>query len=274
MTLLHLSAASCLLLGSLSGHGVPLAQGAEARAELPSVRLPVATTGGEQASAEGAVLSVLADGKVLADSGLLYDPLAPDERPLLAWLADTAKRMPKKALPSAPDFRLADQPLLLRADAMTDFGHLLRIMNHCGSRDVAIWKLEFATLAKGDEEGAAFAATTERGLSLAVPLPLDAHEVAVTSKEVQLRVVQPGEKVTHPDGSFTFDGTRKLAYVVAHRELADLLEVEKRIATQKSLGTVELSIEAMEGVTHGEVVRVVAAARRAGFERITFVGRP
>ncbi len=274
MTLLHLSAASCLLLGSLSGRGVAHAQAAEARAELPSVRLPVATTGAEPAPSEGAVLSVRADGKVLADSGLLYDPLTSDEQPLREWLAETARRMPKKALPSAPDFRLADQPLLLRADAMTDFGHILRILSHCGSRDVAIWKLEFATLAKGEEEGAAFAATTERGLSLAVPLPLDAHEVEVSSKEVQLRVVQPGEKVMHPDGSFTYDATRKLAYVVAHRELADLVEVEKKLGVQRSLGTVQLSIEAMAGVTHGEVVSVVAAARRAGFERIVFVGRP
>jgi biopolymer transport protein ExbD len=105
------------------------------------------------------ILNVMSDGRIIVKKNVVYDPKAPDEfREVAAYLADHADKMRRLGHMALIDEKnpasgmAPDDPLLIRADNVTEFALIQQIMAVCGQKGIQIWKVELA--ASEDEEAA------------------------------------------------------------------------------------------------------------------------
>ena len=82
------------------------------------------------------------DGRVIVKREVYYNPERDDANPdpyvqMKEWLGFAARKMEQKD-------ELPDEPLLIRADAVTSFKHLQKLMEFCGEKGVQIWKIQLA----------------------------------------------------------------------------------------------------------------------------------
>ena len=116
--------------------------------ELEDLALPVAEEAEEDKPDPEVVRPILNidyNGEIKYKRELFYSPEVDgtDRSRLEGLLADKARRMPKKfdETVGAP---LPDNPVLIRADQVTAFKHLQKIMELCSKEGIQIWKLEIA----------------------------------------------------------------------------------------------------------------------------------
>ncbi len=91
------------------------------------------------------IVNITSDGSIYVRRKKYYDPENPDDyKKVREFLSDVARRMEKKD-------NLPDEPLLIRADKVTRFKHVQKVMEQCGIKDIQIWKVQ---LAAAEEESA------------------------------------------------------------------------------------------------------------------------
>jgi biopolymer transport protein ExbD len=115
--------------------------------DLEEIRLPVAQNAipdKPDPKVVRPVINVMPDGRMIVRKQDIYEPERGDPTELERYLADAARRMPKRRYPEVPGEPLPDNPLLIRADENTEFKFLQRIMEVCGKEGIRIWKLELA----------------------------------------------------------------------------------------------------------------------------------
>ncbi|MFT5285609.1 MAG: biopolymer transport protein ExbD [Planctomycetota bacterium] len=89
------------------------------------------------------IINIAWNGEIIVRKVPYYDPEENDYRKLEGFLSNQASLMPKK-LDEKLGVRLPDNPLLIRADQVTPFKQLQKIMEICGKDGIQIWKLEIA----------------------------------------------------------------------------------------------------------------------------------
>ena len=126
--------------------------------ELEDLELPVAVTAVEDKPDPKEVrpiVNIMHDGTFIVKKETYFDPEAPDDyKKFAGYLADHAARMLRTSGPdkkweymnieaqSGP--KLPDDPLLIRADQVTEFRYIQKAMEQCGLEGVRIWKVELA----------------------------------------------------------------------------------------------------------------------------------
>ena len=84
------------------------------------------------------IVNVKHDGSIWVRREMYYDPENPDDyKKLREYLTFVAKRMEQKD-------KLPDEPLLIRADRVSSFKHIQKVMEQCGYKDIQIWKIQLA----------------------------------------------------------------------------------------------------------------------------------
>jgi biopolymer transport protein ExbD len=114
--------------------------------DLEEIRLPVAQNAipdKPDPKVVRPVINVMADGRMIVRKHEIYEPERGDQTEMERYLADAARRMPKRMERGDPE-PLPDNPLLIRADENTEFKFIQRIMEVCGKEGIRIWKLELA----------------------------------------------------------------------------------------------------------------------------------
>ena len=114
--------------------------------DLEEIRLPVAQNAipdKPDPKVVRPVINVMADGRMIVRKQEIYEPERGDPTEMERYLADAARRMPKRMERGDPA-PLPDNPLLIRADENTEFKFIQRIMEVCGKEGIRIWKLELA----------------------------------------------------------------------------------------------------------------------------------
>ncbi len=102
------------------------------------------------------IVNVPQNGRIIVSRDVKYDPEkdGDDTLRLEGYLADMARRMPTKK-DEATGLVLPDNPLMIRADANTEFRMIQRIMELCGKKGIQIWKVELAAAMETPEQIAA-----------------------------------------------------------------------------------------------------------------------
>ena len=96
------------------------------------------------------ILNISWDGRIVVRKVPYYDPEENDYRKLEGFLSNQASLMPKK-MDEKLGKKLPDNPLLIRADQVTPFKYLQKIMETCGKDGIQIWKLEIAAAQPKEE---------------------------------------------------------------------------------------------------------------------------
>jgi len=114
--------------------------------DLEQLKMPVAKAAVEDKPDPKVVrpiLNIPQSGKIIYKKDTKYDPETDGEdmTKLERFLATQSKLMPWKKDPDL-GIDLPDNPLMIRADANTEFKYLQRIMEICGKKGIQIWKLE------------------------------------------------------------------------------------------------------------------------------------
>ena len=114
--------------------------------ELEDLKLPVAEEAVEDKPDPKTVRPIINidyRGEIKVKRETVYDPEDSDSRQLEGFLADSARKMPKE-VDEDLGVPLPDNPLLIRADQVTPFKELQRVMEICGKQGIQIWKVEIA----------------------------------------------------------------------------------------------------------------------------------
>jgi biopolymer transport protein ExbD len=103
------------------------------------------------------IINVLQDGEIKYKGQRVYDPDINNGNEwgqMKGLLRDMASRMKKDFDPNLK-MELPDDPLLIRADMWTEMHHVAKVMEHCGHKDILIWKVELAVGERKDGRTAA-----------------------------------------------------------------------------------------------------------------------
>lgn len=116
--------------------------------ELEDLELPVAVKAVEDQPDPNVVRPIINidfGGTIKIKRETYYDPEldGTDRSKLKGYLANQARLMPQK-FDKTVGAKLPDNPLLIRADQVTPFKELQKIMEICSNQDIRIWKLEIA----------------------------------------------------------------------------------------------------------------------------------
>ncbi len=114
--------------------------------ELEVLELPVAVEAVKDEpdpSVIRPILNIGWDGEVIVRAVPIYNTEENDYRKLEGYLANQARLMPKE-MDETLKKPLPDNPILIRADQVTPFKHIQKVMELCGKPDIAIWKVEIA----------------------------------------------------------------------------------------------------------------------------------
>lgn len=217
--------------------------------------------------------TLLVDPQLVAG---LEDPYAP----LKARLAQIARGMHRsEELRKAGRMSLADGPLVLRGEEHTNFVHVQRLMEACGSPDVLIWRV---FLAEGDGSPMAAHLPTEAEVGQATEELEDGVVVAETEPvervEILLRVRSAGTKVDPRTGGpwsgagpFAYEG-RVIQYAIGPYKTQSLTEFQKKLEQVRHHANRKVQLDPRAGVTMGEVLQVMRMTEELAFPGILFVG--
>lgn len=114
--------------------------------ELEELKLPVAQEAVEDKpdpSVVRPIINIDYGGEIKVRRETYFDPEQNDYTRLEGFLSTQARLMPKK-FDETVKADLPDNPLLIRADQVTLFKHIQKIMEICGKQGIQIWKLEIA----------------------------------------------------------------------------------------------------------------------------------
>lgn len=120
------------------------------QADLEDLQLPVAQEADPDKPEQGVVrpvLNIRHTGEMLAKRELLFNPEESDEfKKINTYLFERAAVMNKAPLEeSKPNGKqVPDDPLLIRADRVTPFKYIQKVMEVCGNEQISIWKLQLA----------------------------------------------------------------------------------------------------------------------------------
>jgi biopolymer transport protein ExbD len=129
--------------------------------ELEELKLPLAKAAVEDKPDPKAVrpiINIVYDGAIVRTGEKLYDPENPDEyRKLAAHLSDFSFQMRQKGRtkPMNDDGTgplIPDDPLLIRADQVTPFKEIQKVMEVCGREGIRIWKIELAASQPNEDD--------------------------------------------------------------------------------------------------------------------------
>jgi len=108
------------------------------------------------------VVNVPFDGRMVVKREEYYNPEEHDSLPdpyirMKEWLTIASKKMEKAPFnpdkpASASNKLIPDEFLLIRADQVTPFKHLQKLMELCGTRNIEIWKVQLAASEPAEEE--------------------------------------------------------------------------------------------------------------------------
>ena len=172
-------------------------------------------------------------GNVTAGGELLVDAEAPDDSDRLErFLRGEAHRMHHSPIVPAngSGAPLPDDPILLLADAHTEFAHLARIMRLCDKPDINIWKIHLGV--RGPH--APWLGVIQLFLPVDVSDPLEEPDPAHDAR-LGLEVVRPGTRLA-PDGAepwsgegrYRIGGDRVLRYTLAGFHTTDFAVLRER----------------------------------------------
>ncbi len=116
--------------------------------ELEDLELPIAVKAVEDQPDPDVIRPIINidyGGVIKVKRETYYDPEIDeaDRTKLEGYLANQSRLMPKK-MDEKLKKELPDNPLLIRADQVTPFKHLQKIMEICSKEGIQIWKLEIA----------------------------------------------------------------------------------------------------------------------------------
>ena len=234
------------------------------------------------------ILEVSADGTITAGRDTLFDPQSPDDYGRLReWLKAVRQRMHLEKVPLADgeSLELPAEKLLIRADLAAPFRCSQKIMENCGRNEIAIWKVQFAVSPKPDAAAAPEGAKTVAEGRIDAYLPNGcepAEKEEQESFEVVLSVIEPGTKVRREDGKpwdgdsstpWSYGSDRVVEYLIGMRRTRSLSELEKYVTTLLARDESRPGlIDARQQTTFGDVVLVLDVLRKAGCERVGYVG--
>jgi hypothetical protein len=276
---------------------VALAAFAQQSRTYEPVLLPLAVHGLQDHAGTEAkprpVINVLLDGRILYEGRLLDDPASPAEE---RWAKlDEALGQIVADMPRAPRFEGGPEmpagALLVRADMVAEFLPVQRIMERGAGLYLARYDLAVADarepLVYDDEQQLVLSVAPARYLPLVLPGDL-AHghdEEPIEAVELKLTLKTPGRKLaaTHARSEpwsaeagtrYRWDmGRREVVYLMGPRKLTDFSEVQQRLnGLRQFLRKAPLVIEPEQGVTVGEVLRVLDTARGLGARDVRMVG--
>ena len=121
--------------------------------ELEELQLPVAVEAVEDKpdpNVTRPIINIDHDGTIKVKRETYYDPEDGDYSKLEGFLADQARKMPQK-FDDKVKVNLPDNPLLIRADQVTAFKELQKVMEICGKKGIQIWKVEIAAAQPPEE---------------------------------------------------------------------------------------------------------------------------
>jgi len=108
------------------------------------------------------VVNIPHDGRMIVKGDALYDPeqhdsTAEPHKFMKEWLALASQRMEKAPFnpdnPASPSNPLIpDEFLLIRADQVTAFKHIQKLMELCGNKGIEIWKVQLAASEPEEDE--------------------------------------------------------------------------------------------------------------------------
>jgi biopolymer transport protein ExbD len=108
------------------------------------------------------IVNIPHDGRYIVKGDAIYEPeqddsLAKPYDRATEWLAMASSRMEKAPFDpekpaSAGNPMIPDEALLLRADQVTPFKYIQKIMELCGTKGVEIWKIQLAASEPEEKE--------------------------------------------------------------------------------------------------------------------------
>jgi biopolymer transport protein ExbD len=121
--------------------------------ELEDLKLPVAVEADEDKPDPKVVRPILNidyRGEIKVKREVYFDPEDGDSKQLEGFLADSARKMPQE-LDETSGMTLPDNPVLIRADQVTPFKEIQRVMEICSKQGIRIWKIEIAAAQPEDK---------------------------------------------------------------------------------------------------------------------------
>ena len=114
--------------------------------ELEDLQLPIAEEAVEDVPDPKKVRPIVNidyEGVIKVKREEFYNPEEGDYSRMKGYLANQARLMPKE-FDEVVGEELPDNPLLIRADQVTPFKYLQKVMEICGEQGIRIWKVEIA----------------------------------------------------------------------------------------------------------------------------------
>jgi biopolymer transport protein ExbD len=122
--------------------------------DLEDLELPVAVEATEDKPDPDEVrpvLNIMYDGEIIVKRQTVFDPEQPDDyQEVERYLTDQSRQMPKER-DDKLGVDLPDNPLLIRADQVTEFAAIQEVMARCGKKGIQIWKVQLAAAQPEDE---------------------------------------------------------------------------------------------------------------------------
>jgi biopolymer transport protein ExbD len=121
--------------------------------ELEDLKLPVAEKAVEDKPNPEEVRPIINidyRGEIRVKREVIYDPETEDYSKLEGFLANAASKMDTE-FDETTGAELPDNPLLIRADQVTVFKELQKVMEICGKEGIRIWKIEIAAAQPDDQ---------------------------------------------------------------------------------------------------------------------------
>jgi len=233
-----------------------------------------------------ATVEIAADGRITGGGEVRHDPVSDGERDepfgrVHAWLAEVAQGMSKAPVEGGDT--VADEPLLIRADRDVPFHYVLKVMEQCSRPEVSIPKVLFLVDTPmeveppGDVDGEVIS-VIDASIPATPAVLVDGQPVE--KLELRVSVEREGKQVRADDPGVEWDGsedtpwrydphTRVIEYRLGPLKTRSLDQLEERLRGFRA-NEVQVSIRTHPGTLLEDVVPVMEAARRAGYEDLSF----